>query len=176
VGRGELGCYSSSEFQAVFVPHKQLPGLLSMKDREWFIGSGGACLVKFIWRSWSPWCGGGERMFLQLVKHLWSKFFSSASPPKSVHLHDRAEVTHSAHLSNTIPSSRLLCVCNCVSVLQRKCALCTSRSLFSSHFLVDERKMLRYCWWWKFTFCVVHYGPWANFKGLVTCILRVFTD
>lgn len=116
-------------------------------------------------------------MFLPLVKHLWSKFSPSASPPKSVHLHDRAEVTHSAY-SVKLNSLQSLTeyLCNCVSVLQRKCALYTSRSSFSSHFLVDERKMLRYCCWWKFKFCVVHYEPWVNFKGPLTCNLRVFTD
>lgn len=79
-------------------------------------------------------------------------------------------------LSNSIPSSRWLCVCDRVFGLQRKCALWASLSSFSLHFLVDERKMLVYCCWWKFRFCVVLCEPWGNFKGALTCILRVFTD
>lgn len=79
-------------------------------------------------------------------------------------------------LSNSILSRRWLRVCNRVFGLQRKCALWASLSSFSSHFLADERKMLGYCFWWKFRFCVVLCEHWGNFKGALTCILRVFTD
>lgn len=110
-----------------------------MRDREWFTGSGGARLVEFIWRSPSPWCGGGKGMFLQLVKHLWSKFSPSASPPKSVHLHDRAEVTHSAY-SVKLNSQQPLTVCVrlCVRFTKEVCAMCLPVFVF-----------LALLGWWK---------------------------
>lgn len=156
-----------------FEPHKQLPGHLSMKDREWFTNSGGACLVKFIWRSWSPWCGGGERMFLQLVKHLWN---NSLPLPVLLNLSTcmtEPKLLTQRTLSNSIPHGRWLCVSNCVYVLQRKCALYTSRSSISSLFGRWKKNVEVLL---KFWFCVVHYEPWVNFKGPLTCILRVFTD
>ncbi len=111
-----------------------------MQDREWFIGSGGAQLVELIWRSWSPWCGDGEGMFLQLVKHLWSKFSPSASPPKSVHLHDRTEVTHSAYsVKLNSQQSLTVCVWSYVRFTKEVCAMILHVFVFLPLF----------CWWKK---------------------------
>lgn len=142
-------------------PHKRLPRLLSTRNREWFTGSGGAP-VKFISRRWSPWCGGGERTFLQLVKHFWSEFSPSASPPKSVHLHDKAKVLHSPPWPST-------CVRLCGRFTKEACAVYLTAFVF---------RVPIWCWWKKNVrmlllreFCV---EPWVNFKGPLTdCVLRV---
>lgn len=179
-GRGELSCYSSSEFQAA-APLVSNHIYCSPGSYQWRIGSDLQALGELVWWSSSDGAGapdvGVER----------ECFFSSlnicgaSSLPLPVLLNlstctTEPKLLTQRTLSNSIPHSRWLCVCDCVYVLQRKCALYTSRSSISSHFLVDERKMLRYCCWWNFWFCVVHYELWVSFKGPLTCILRVFTD
>ncbi len=105
-----------------------------MRDREWFTGSG-----ELDWWSSSDGAGapdvGVER----------ECFFSSlnicgaSSLPLPVLLNLSTCTTEpkllTQHtLSNSIPSSRWLCVCDRVFGLQRKYALWASLSSFSSHF------------------------------------------